>query len=144
MRHALAALVALAPAALAAQPMVRDCDTHIANARNLARPYDEAIREFANGDVVLMSLLMDEPACCGAHLMVTFPDPYEGFQSCRIVTTADEMGWGALDLPTAEASYDAATGLTVRVPIQVFDGMAFQPESVWVTVNRAEGEVTAR
>ncbi|WP_231592542.1 hypothetical protein [Pelagovum pacificum] len=140
---ACAAMLCLLPALATAEPLVRDCDSYIANARNLSRPFDQATREFANGEVAILSLLLDEPACCGAHLMVTYPDPYEGFAQCRLVTTADEMGYASFDLVSAQAAYDPATGLVLSLPARQFDGSDFAPLTVEVTVNRAVGEVYA-
>lgn len=144
MSRLLAALgLAVLPLTAAADPMVRDCDTFIASARNLSIPYDEAIREYGNGEVAVMSLALEEPACCGAHLMVLFPVPDEPFRACRIVTTPDEMGWGRLALQATVSAYDPSIGLILSVPGSVFDGQEFQPFTLRVVVNRATGTVAA-
>ncbi|SHI85171.1 hypothetical protein [Wenxinia saemankumensis] len=140
----IAAAVALAwLASPAAAQVIRDCDSHIANARNLALPYDEATRMFANGDITLISLLLDEPACCGAHLMVLYPDPEDPFTACALVTTKDELGWSNLDLPGTEGAYDPATGLTLDVPARRWDGSDFAPFTLSVIVNQQTGVVRA-
>ncbi len=140
---AVLALAAL-PGVAAAEPLVRDCDSWIASARNLSIPYEDAIREYGNGEVAVMSMAVDEPACCGAHLMVLYPEfPDEPFRACRIVTTPEEMGWGRLDLAETVSAYDPSIGLILSIPASVFDGQEFQPFTLRVVINRATGTVTA-
>jgi hypothetical protein len=145
MRHA-ALLAALTLAAMpAAAAVVVECDTPVANARNLARPVAENVREFSNGEVVLLQLLLDEPACCGAHLMVLWPDPEVGYARCALVTTEDGVGWSGLAMVDAQASYDPEQGLAVPIPGQRWAAEAdtFLPFRLDVTLNRAEGAVAA-
>ena len=141
---ALAAPLALAAAPLAAEPFVRDCDTPIANARNLARPYGEAMHSFANGDITLISLLLSEPPCCGAHLMVLFPEPEMPFTACVLVTTEGELGWRSLSLPEATAEFDPEAGLTVRIPASQLDDTRSQPLTLDVTIDPQRGVVSAK
>ena len=136
------ALLALLASPAAAQ-VVTDCDRHEANARNLARPYSDATREFANGAITFMDLQQDEPACCGAHLLVLLPDPEIGdHRICAFVTTSDGRGWSDLDLTEAVARYDASTGLAVRVPAT--DLTRSTPLWLRVTVDQQSGVVAAR
>ncbi|SFE39944.1 hypothetical protein [Roseivivax sediminis] len=137
----LALALLLCPATLSAE-IVRDCDTDMANARNLYRPFEDATRSFANGAIGFVALRREEPACCGAVLMVLFPDNEIGFQTCRLITTEDEMGWSDTDLPAARARYDPATGLTVHVPTRRHDGTGFARRTLAVTVDRAAETVT--
>ncbi|SLN44980.1 hypothetical protein [Roseisalinus antarcticus] len=143
-RHAaLAGLVALAPMTATAEAIVRDCDTYQANARNLSRPFDEATRLFANGNAAFLSLALGEPACCGAHMMVTLLPADEPFALCALVTDASEMGWSRLSLAGAQAGYDPAIGLVVAIPGERFDSVDFVPFVLQVTVNQATGTVSA-
>lgn len=143
-RAALLALIAAASPITAAQ--VSDCDRAEANARNLARPFSEATREYANGNIALIYLLQDEPACCGAAVMVTVPDPEIGYGTCHFVTSDDGMGWSSLSLPGATAAYDAAKGLTITVPGTRFDQnrQDFAPFLLQIVVNQADAGVEAR
>ncbi|HBM61859.1 MAG TPA: hypothetical protein DD444_22065 [Citreicella sp.] len=136
--------LALCAALPAAAAEVTDCDRPEANVRNLARPFASATREFANGDVALVSLLLEEPACCGAHLVVTLPDPEIGYGLCRFVTSDDGLGWSSLDLVGAQARYDPATGLQIALPGQRYEGTGFVPFTLHLTVNQAESRVEAR
>ena len=143
MKPLLPALILAAAPLAAGAVTVTSCDVNVANARNLTRPYEDATRTFGEGAIGFLSLTVEEPACCGAALMVVYPDPETGFSLCAIVTTDDGMGWSTTDLPAATARYDATRGLTVAVPTRRFDGVDFADWTVTVTVNRQTGEVTA-
>jgi len=137
-----AALIALAAAPVAAQAL-RDCDTFEANARNIYGPYDETIREYANGAIRVIALDTSEPACCSYHLMVTHPHPEEPYLLCSLVSRDEQLGYGALYMHQIGAEYDPATGLTVTVPAGHWDGTSMAPEQIVLTVNQATGTVTA-
>lgn len=142
MRHTLIAALLALPATAGAVT-VRDCDTELANARHLARPFDTAARSYADGEVGVVSLLREEPAGLGAALMVLFPDNESGLGLCRMIVTEDGMGWASTDLAAAEARYDAATGLHLSIPITRYDGTDFASETLLVTLDRAAQRVTA-
>jgi hypothetical protein len=133
-----------AGAATAAQ--VRDCDTYEANVRNLNVPYSEAVREYAKGQIVLMSMFIEEPACCGSHLVVLFPSADDYYQECRLVSWTNDLGYLNINLNDAAATYDPAKGLTVSVPSQLYDVDSDFRNGVLldITVNQAKGEVSVR
>ena len=54
------------------------------------------------------------------------------------------MGYGGIDLPAATASYDPAIGLTIRLPVGLYDGAGTKPAEVTITINQATGTVTLR
>ncbi len=123
---------------------MRDCDTFEANARNIIFPPEQWTASYAEGAIRFIALDVGEPACCGLHLMVLNPDPEMGFQQCTLISHSGNLGFGTLDLPARSAGYDPATGLTVAIPVGLYDGQDFQAETLFVTVNQATGEVAAR
>lgn len=144
-RHApLVALAAMALSLPVAAQSVRDCDGFEANARNLVFPLDRSTASYANGDIRLIMLDTAEPACCSFHLMVLYPDPEIGHGLCALVSDRGQSGFGGIDLTGRTASYDPATGLSVRMPVRRYDGMAFRETAVTVTVNQQTGRVTAQ
>ena len=148
MMTGLAAAAALVAATAGAQE-VRDCDGFEANAQNLVFPVEESTRSYANGAIRLIWLdTQGEPACCSSYLMVLLPSPEEPFDICSIVAGGDGRnggtpGYTGFELDRAEASYDAATGLTVRMHAGVYDGYESNPVTLSVTVNQQTGEVRA-
>ena len=136
----IAALALLAAPAAAQQ--VRDCDTWEAGARNVV--WDDPPRTFANGAIRLVALDTEEPACCSYHLLVLFPDPEIGYQSCALVSgPSGSIGLGGISLRDAAARYDAAVGLTVTIPTGRYDGEKTVPDTLTVTIDQALGVVTA-
>lgn len=131
---------------LAQAQNTRDCDTFEANARNLIFPVAENIRSYANGAIRFIALdTGGEPACCSSHLMVLSPDPeYSAGQVCTLISNRDAFGFSDVDLSRARSSYDAAAGLRVRVPIELYnaDGSGSTPDELIVTVNQQTGAVT--
>lgn len=139
----LALAVCLAATPMAAQSL-RDCDTFEANARNTYGPYDQTIREYANGAIRVIALDTSEPACCSYHLLVTHPAGDEPFPACTLISRESQMGFSALYMDRVEARYDPATGLTVTLPTGRWDEAAgtMHEETLAFTVNQAAGTVT--
>lgn len=140
----------LACAALIAVPMtagaqaVRDCDTFEANARNLMSPPEVAVRTFANGDVRLIGLDVGEPACCSAHLMVTYFTEFEPFPYCALISADPSLGFSGLIMEQLAASYDPNVGLILTLPAGRYNGSASVMSPLQVVINRATATVTAR
>jgi hypothetical protein len=134
-----AAVLAATP--LAAQSM-RDCDTFEANARNTYGPYEETIREFANGAIRVIALDVGEPAGGSFHVMVTYPHPEDPWQHCTLISSEANIGFGWLNMAEVEASYDPAIGLSVTIPIEAVSGVASWDQILTITVNQATGTVT--
>lgn len=135
---ALAATLAAGPAP--GQQTV-GCDDWRASARNLAWPYDTATRSFANGAINLIALDAGEPACCGAFLIILYPEPDAPVQACTVLTGDTARGWLRTHLDRAEALYDPARGLSVAVPIEIYNGTDGDPAILNLVVNQAEGTV---
>ena len=139
----LAAVLAVAPVALQAQ-VLRDCDTFEANARNLMMPPEVSVRSFADGAIRLIALETIEPACCYAHLMVTYPIPDEPYPGCTLISDEGARGFSGLLMEDLSARYDPAVGLTISVPAGAFHADAdttYAPLNV--VVNQATGVVRA-
>jgi hypothetical protein len=130
---------------------LRDCDTSEGNARNIYGPYEQTIREFANGDIRLIAL--DEgPEARGSglsnrgslHIMVTYPVPDEPLVGCSLASRDETMGFWRLNMADLEAQYDPSIGLLVSIPVESIVGgdMIFR-EILTITVNRAQGRVAA-
>ncbi|MFV1878312.1 hypothetical protein [Nioella sp.] len=134
-----AAILAATP--IAAQSM-RDCDTFEANARNTYGPYEETIREFANGAIRVMALDVGEPAGGSFHVMVTYPHPEDPWQNCALISSEANIGFGRLNMAEVEASYDPEIGLSVTIPIEAVSGVASWDQILTITVNQATGTVT--
>lgn len=134
-----AAVLAATP--IAAQSM-RDCDTFEANARNTYGPYEETIREFANGAIRVMALDVGEPAGGSFHVMVTYPHPEDPWQNCALISSEANIGFGWLNMAEVEASYDPEIGLSVTIPIEAVSGVASWDQILTITVNQATGTVT--
>lgn len=141
MKAALLALIALLLAAPLAAQSLRDCDTFEANARNTYAPYAETIRDYANGAIRVIALDVGEPACCSFHVMVVHPLPDEPFPGCTLVSLDGTLGFSALDMANADATYDSATGLTVHIPAGQLGGDPLQPVLLDLTINQATGSV---
>ena len=132
-------------AALFSGPVVaaqtRDCDTFDANASNV--DWSEPTRTFANGNIRLIKLDIEEPACCAKFLMILHPKGDDPFLGCTLVGRSEGFGWNELHLMDAHASYDPQRGLTVAVQTSAFDGSNFVHETVRITINQAMGSVEA-
>lgn len=101
----------------------RECNW-IASARNIAEPWAENTRLFANGAVRLTKIDTVEPALGAYHLMILSP-PYNevGDRQCRIVSWEGGGGFQAIYFSDLTASYDPARGLLFQMPVRIY-----QPE----------------
>lgn len=141
-----AALVCGLTAGAAQAAHVSQCDGYAANAHNLSVPYDEAVREFANGRIVFLNLFVEEPVCCGAHLMVLFPNLDDYYQDCRLISWTPSLGYLNINLSDATAAYNPKSGLMISVPSRLYDAEANFGNGVLldVTINQAHGTVTVK
>lgn len=139
---ALAAACAMAGAALAEPATLSECDGFTASARNLMMPPSESIRQFANGAVRLYWLDTTEPACCSSHLMVIQPAPNDPYEMCTLVSASENLGFGGMDLSGAAANYEPTVGLTVSIPVNVWEGDGPDPATLYVVINQGAGTVT--
>ena len=133
-------LLAMLVAPPAAAQVQSECGGWQTDARNV--DWRDPTRTFAEGTIRLVALETGEPACCGSHLMVTWPDPDEPFPSCAVISDGEGgTGFYSLDISAADASYDAARGLSVRLPVTRFDGYGETSGEVRFTVNQATGRL---
>lgn len=125
--------------------LVCDADTQLGL---IAFPEDENIRHFANGAVMLAVVDdgRDDAATALSILVLSPPLDDHGARQCRRVSATSKMGYAALILDTAVASYNPATGLTVTLPGVVVPNAESLGDNVLVsvTVNQATGQITPR
>ena len=122
-----------------------DCSSWQASARNIPEPWADNTRTFANGNIRVALLDTIEPAAGAFYLMVITP-PYDelGSRACWIVADQDGgIGFMGLEFRQLGASYDPATGLTLRLPATLFAPSTggFDPAILAVTINQATGDV---
>ena len=121
---------------------VGPCEGYAANASNLMMPPAEGIRQFADGAVRLYWLDTVEPACCSSHLMVIQPAVDAPYEMCSLVSASDNFGFGGMDLAGAVANYDPTVGLTVSIPVNIWEGDGPDPATLYVVINQGAGTVT--
>ena len=123
------------------------CDGWQANARNIAEPWEDSVRTFANGAVRVVMLDTLEPAFAAYHLMVLSP-PYDelGDRQCRLISAEGENGFAGMMFSQLSAGYDPATGLGLDVPVVVYLTQTgdFQTVGLGLTINQATGAIDAR
>ena len=140
-----AVLATLLAAAPAAAQQVRPCDWR-ASVENIAEPWQDNTRVFANGAVRLAVLDTIEPAA-GAFWLLILSPPYDtlGGRTCQMVGQAQGAGFAALSLGGMEAAYDPAMGLILGFPVRVYDQATagFYDDWMTVIVNQASGRVVA-
>lgn len=141
------ALLVLAASGAAKAQEVVPCVDHRSAAQAIAEPWEANSRLFANGDVRVAIMDTIEPAAAAFHLLVLSP-PFDevGGRQCAVVSGANGMGFGGLDLTEMQAGYDPALGLTFAIPATrwVPDNDSFVPATLSVTVNQATGAIGAR
>lgn len=127
---------------------VHDCSGYETRADAIPEPWESHTRTFANGAVRIAVLDTIEPAAAAFHLLVLSP-PFDevGGRQCRVVSfdAGASLGYSSLSLKGLVAGYDPALGLTIEVPVTVFNPVSglFDPGSLFVTINQSTGEVTA-
>ncbi len=144
------ALILTFAAAVLALPataqVMTSCDRWEARADNLAEPWEDMTRTFANGAVRIAVLDTVEPAAGAMHLMILSP-PYAelGERQCRMIS-ASGVGFSSISFDALTAAYDPQTGLGFDVPVRIFDaGTAdFVGMGLGFTVNQASGVISAK
>lgn len=139
------AAILLACAVPTAAQTVTSCDRWEARAENLAEPWEEMSRIFANGAVRIAVIDVIEPAAGALHLLILSP-PYSelGERQCRMIS-ADANGFAGIRFADLTAGYDPQTGLGFDVLVQVYDPQSadFVGKGLGFTVNQATGKVSA-
>jgi hypothetical protein len=145
-RLGLAALCLVTLAAVPAQAVtVAACDG-LASVQAIAEPWEANTRTFANGEIRVVVLDTIEPAAAAFHLAILHPPRDElGSPMCSQVSVSGGMGFGGMDLGPAVASYDPARGLTVTLPVSLYDPdtAGFVQSTLSVTINQSSGQVQA-
>ena len=145
-------LLALVAASVLVSPVsaqtVTNCDRWEANAQNLAEPWENNSRTFANGEVRLAVLDTLEPAAGAFHLLVLSP-PYSelGDRQCRVVSaTPGGIGFAGILFDDMTAGYDPETGLGLDLPVVVYlpETADFQTVGLGLTINQATGDIGAK
>ncbi|MDJ0821491.1 MAG: hypothetical protein QNJ09_06725 [Paracoccaceae bacterium] len=137
-------LALAAPATAQESANIRDCDWQ-ASARNIVEPWADYSRTFSNGITRLALLDTGGEPAAGSYYLLMLSPPYGvlGDRQCRVIGN-DGIGFGFLDFPALDASYDPAIGLTFVLPAEVFDGVGFENRVLTVTLNQATGAISAR
>lgn len=140
------AALGLCAAAAQAQTVI-DCNGWQGSARNIAEPWETNTTTFANGAIRVALLDTVEPAAGAFYLLIIHP-PYDelGTPDCGIVGMDEGMGFANMDFGALSAAYDPATGLTLRVGVEMFAAATggFDPAILAVTVNQSTGDLTPR
>lgn len=114
------------PLLLAAAPTsagvdLPDCDeTGWGLTELLISPSGDGIRSFADGDVLVLSVGKEEPACCGAGVAFIYPSDGKEepvYRKCAIL----EGFYSDLDVDAMKASYDKDRGLVFSIPARAYD-----------------------
>ncbi len=125
---------------------VLPCDWQ-ASAQAIVEPWEENTRTFANGNVRLAAIDTVEPAVAFAYLLVLSP-PFNtlGERQCRLIGSAENLGFAGMDFSTLTAGYDPASGLTFEIQVNQHDpATGDHPRRfLFVTLNQSTGAVTAQ
>lgn len=124
---------------------VNECDW-VSSARNLVTPWENNMRDFANGAIRVALLDTYEPACCSYHLLVISPHPEWG-QACHVISKEAGQGWMSVRYKDIDASYDPASGLRVNIEVENYNPETGTADPALtrrygVRINQATGSVT--
>ncbi|WP_425074168.1 hypothetical protein [Sagittula sp. S175] len=142
---ALLALLAAAPAFAqdGIAPTVTDCTGWQANAANIAEPWEENTRTFANGNVRLTLIDTVEPVGGWAWLMIQSP-PYDelGLRQCRMIGNWNS-GFSRLDFNELFADYNPEDGLIFDIPAGIYvNGTEDDPVfPMRIILNQSTGQI---
>jgi hypothetical protein len=139
-------LVALMPiGAMAAE--VEACGDWRTDAQAMALPLEDNTRTFANGAIRAVVMDTIEPAAGSYFLMLTHPPLDEtGAATCSLISpAAGGVGFSSMDISAAVADYDPARGLSINLPVGLYnqDTANFDDVTLRVTINQATGDVAA-
>lgn len=115
MKKTLMAAAVISLAAQANAVTVRECDGVTDRVSNIAEPWADNTKQFAN-KLVRVTLLDTggEPVCCSTHLVVTYPSAGQDepvYTECRLVGTKENAGFLSIDFKNMTAKYDPKKGL---------------------------------
>jgi hypothetical protein len=130
---------------------VTECgDDATANVGNIAEPWEKNTRTFYSGNVrVALIDTGGEPVCCSMHLLIIVPVPSEDtgvdpVRRCYLVHNTEGMGFVGIDFARMASSYDAAKGLLITFPYELYNEGNPGPKGVGrVRINVIEGTAVA-
>lgn len=144
---ALGAGVLVLACALPSQAAILEECNDYASSGLIVEPWEQNSRTFYNGQVrVAVVDTGGEPVCCSSYLVVIYPDVEDelGGRSCMMLSQRERAGWAGLDVKAIRSSYNAATGLTLTVPVKVMreDGNGVRPASVTLRLDLRTSKLT--
>lgn len=149
--HSLLALSAAALPFSAPAQVISECGW-VASPANIAEPWSEFSRTYANGAIRIALLDTEEPTCCSFFLLILSPSGVvegPGYRACNVLSLGETLGFNGIDFAAITASYDPARGLVLSVPASLWhEGMPpdGSPDPLTVTarvrINQATGAVT--
>lgn len=128
--------------------VVWDCAPDLAQARNIAEPWEQNTLTLAGGEVRLAVIDAVEPGAVPFHLMVLTP-PYDehGVRRCHLVSaTADVFGFSALTLDgiLVRDLSDGTLDLELRAGIWNDDEASVGPARLHLSLDPVLGNLSAR
>lgn len=110
----------------------------------IAEPWDINIATYGRDDVQMMLLDLVEPADASFQLAILHPPRDElGRRQCHLIAPQAQTGFPGFIFEERSASYNPETGLTVSMPIQLWNGET--PDEGWaqifININQQTGEV---
>ena len=122
---------------------IQDCSVVDFDTANIAEPFEENLRPYANGNVQLMVVDTNESVVGAFHLLV-FSPPYDEFGKggCKGISYGAGVGFDAVSLKEAGAQYDPKTGLSLELPVAV-RAVGMNEGLLSLTLNQATGQIKA-
>ena len=149
-RPAVRAMTAAVATGLWAMPLtaqtVTDCEGYVTSAQLVAEPWERNTATYAEGAIRVTVMDTVEPAAGAFHLMILSPSDDElGFRACHLVSETSGIGFGGLTLQGAQAAYDPASGLVLRLRTSFWqpDTDTYVDGTLTVTINQANGVISA-
>lgn len=138
--------VLLAAPAHAGPAAVRPCGDG-ERVDTVAEPWEDNTASYAEGRVRVAKLDTIEPAGAPVHLLILSPPMDESgmFRQCRVVSLAEGSGFWSMDFAGRKAAYDPGRGLTLTIPVKVYDPSAGDgaPRVLTVTIDQSTGRIAA-
>jgi hypothetical protein len=113
----------------------------------VAEPWESNTRTFANGAIRAVVIDTIEPAAGSFFLVLMHPPLDEtGSPYCSLISpAAGGAGFSGMDLAAAVADYDPASGLSINLPVGLYNEATagFDDVTLRVTINQSTGDVVA-
>ena len=140
-----AVVAALLPQTLLAQTLV-ECDDWRSHAANIAEPWEDNTRTYAEGAVRVTVMDAYEPAAGAFHLLILSPGADEfDFRQCKVMSFDGGTGFAGLNMEGTTAQQDAAAvSLTMPATRWLMETDTFTDAVLTVKIDLAGGEITGR